>query len=99
MPLAKTTSAIRAVTEVLKARLQENTPLNVTIGRPEPPQNGAAAGARLNLFLYEVQFDANLKNVPLDDGQRPPIWLVLKYLMTAFEDDGNTTDTALAHEN
>lgn len=99
MPLAKTTSAIGGVTEAIKARLQEKTKLNVTVGRPEPPSGGGPAGARLNLFLYEVDFDANLKNVPLDEGQPPPLWLVLKYLLTAFEKDGNNSDSSLAHEN
>jgi len=99
VPLAKTTRAIGAVTEAIKARLQENTLLDVSVGRPEPPNGGGPAGARLNLFLYEVDFDANLKNVPLDEGQRPPLWLVLKYLMTAFAKDGNNSDSSEAHEN
>lgn len=72
--------------------------MDVTVGRPEPPVS-VPAGDRLNLFLYEIQFDASLKNVPLDEGQRPPLWLVLKYLLTAFDDDGKTSDTPGAYEN
>ena len=99
MSLVKTTAAIGAVTEAIQSRLQEVTPLHVSVGRPEPKAGGGPAGPRLNLFLYEVQFDGSLKNFPLDEGQRPPIWLVLKYLLTAFEDDGNTSDSIKAHVN
>jgi hypothetical protein len=98
MALADTTGAIGAVTEIIQERLQERTPLPVTVGRPEPPV-GAIAGSRLNIFLYEVQFDGSLKNHPLDEGQNPPLWLVLKYLLTAFEVDGTTSDSIKAHEN
>jgi uncharacterized protein DUF4255 len=41
--------------------------------------------------------DPNLKNMSLDQGQPPPIWLVLKYLVTAFDEDGKS-DTIPAHE-
>jgi hypothetical protein len=97
MALARSIGAIGAVTDALTLRLKERTTLDVTVGRPEPetPPNGG----RLNLFLYEIQFDASLKNVPLDDGQRPPLWLVLKFLMTAFDNDGKSTETLLAYEN
>jgi hypothetical protein len=99
MALAGSIGAIGAVTDVLTLRLKETTTpqLDVTVGRPEP--DTPPAGARLNLFLYEVQFDASLKNVPLDEGQRAPLWLVLKYLMTAFDDDGKSTETIRAYEN
>ncbi len=99
MALAASIGAIGAVTDVLVLRLKERTtpPLDVTVGRAEP--DSPPPGARLNLFLYEVQFDASLKNVPLDEGQRPPLWLVLKYLMTAFDDDGKSTETTLAYEH
>src|SRR6185503_21391686 len=99
MALAASIGAIGAVTDVLVLRLKERTtpPLDVTVGRPEP--DSPPPGARLNLFLYEVQFDASLKNVPLDEGQRTPLWLVLKYLMPAFDDDGKSTETTKAYEN
>lgn len=98
MALASSIGAIGAVTEVLALRLKERTTpsLNVTVGRPEPDL--PLEVTRLNLFLYEVQFDASLKNVPLDEGQRPPLWLVLKYLMTAFDGDGKS-ETTNAYEN
>ena len=98
MALANSVGAIAAVTEAVKTRLQERTSLDVTVGRPEPATNVAAA-KRLNIFLYELQFDGALKNVPLDEGQQPPLWLVLKYLLTAFEDDGKTSDSIKAYEN
>ena len=48
----------------------------------------------LNIFLYEIQYDANLKNTPLDEGQKPPLWLVLKYLLTAYSEGESDSDTA-----
>lgn len=98
MALADSVSAIGAVTDTLVERLGFRTKLQISVGRPEPPAQANAA-ARLNLFLYEVNFDASLKNIPLDEGQRPPLWLVLKYLLTAFEDDGVTSDSMAAHDN
>src|SRR5882762_1738007 len=88
MALADTGNAIGAVTDAISDRLKFSTGLHVSVGRPEP--DPSAAGKRLNLFLYETQFDGSLKNVPLDEGQRPPLWLVLKYLMTAFDDLKNS---------
>ena len=79
MALADTAKAIGAVTDAISQRLGTKTGLAVTVGRPEPTLP-VTSGDRLNLFLYEIQFDASLKNVSLDEGQRPPLWLVLKYL-------------------
>jgi Pvc16 N-terminal domain len=95
MALADTARAIGAITDALSQRLNDRSGLAVTVGRPEP--DPTAAGKRLNLFLYEAHFDESLKNVPLDDGQRPPLWLVLKYLMTAFDDLKNS-DSIQAYE-
>lgn len=98
MALANSTQAIGAVTKAIADRLKARTTLDVSVGRPEPPSS-TAAGKRLNLFLYEIQFDGCLKNVPLDEGQRPPLWLVLKYLLTGFDQDGKTTETFDAYDN
>jgi hypothetical protein len=98
MPLADSANAISAVTEVIVDRLRARTLLDVTVGRPEPGDSFVKA-ERLNVFLYEILFDGNLKNVPLDEGQRPPLWLVLKYLLTAFDDDGKTSDSPVAYEH
>lgn len=100
MTLSDTGKAIGAVTQVLHDGLINSLGQvirDVTVGRPEPPTN-QATNPRVNLFLYELRFDASLKNLPLDDGQAPPLWLVLKYLMTAFDKDGES-DTIEAHEH
>jgi len=105
MALIDTGRAIGAVTRLIQSRLVEALSVvptdaipiaKVSIGRPEPP---AAAGAerRLNLFLYQVEVDGHLRNLPLDEGQAPPLWLSLHYLLTAFDKDGES-DTIEAHE-
>ncbi|MCG8356846.1 MAG: DUF4255 domain-containing protein [Kiloniellales bacterium] len=99
MPLGNTGRAIGAVTQLLHDRLL-NAPsvvvTDITVGRPEPPLD-AQTVSRLNLFLYEVQFDGHLANVSLEEGQPPPLWLELRYLMTAFDSTGES-DTIEAHE-
>ncbi|MGI8520794.1 MAG: Pvc16 family protein [Actinomycetota bacterium] len=85
------------VTTLLKDRLLARAGVpNISVGRIEPENNAPAN--RINLFLYEAMFDPSLKNVPLDEGQIPPIWLVLKYLMTAF-DSKKDTDSEEAHRH
>jgi hypothetical protein len=96
MSLAETGKAIGKVTELLVNRLGSGTGLNILAGRPEPASGGSRSDT-LNLFLYDVEFDHTLRNQPLDEGQVPPLWLILKYLMTAFDEKGNS-DTAQAHE-
>lgn len=92
MPLADSSGAIGAVTQLLTFRLENRISHNVTVGRPEPPSTGTdgIANPRLNLFLYEAELDPHLKNTALDDGQEPPLWLVLRYLMTPFDDKGDS---------
>lgn len=92
MALADTGRAIGAVTRHLVQQLTTATGLSVNVGRPE---QGRSAGQRFNLFLYEIEFDPHLKNHALDEGLPPPLWLVLKYLITAF-DSGGDSDTAEA---
>ncbi|OAN36777.1 Pvc16 family protein [Mycolicibacterium iranicum] len=105
MALSDTGRAIGAVTRLLQSRLlaalsglaAPDIPVgDVTVSRPEPSVGGDPA-RKLNLFLYEVQLDGGLRSVALDEGQPPPIWLVLRYLMTAFDRDGES-DTIEAHE-
>ena len=100
MVLADTSQAIGAVAELLRQRLSNLTTHNVTIARPEPPStNGGGSSLtnpRLNLFLYETAFDGSLRNMALDEGRQPPLWLVLRFLMTAFDGDGKS-DTSGAH--
>ena len=98
MPLTDSSRAIGAVTGLLAQRIELLTGHNITIGRPEPP-NGNGAGIsnpRLNLFLYEAVFDGNLRNTPLDKGQEAPLWLVVRYVMTPFDEEGDS-DTADAY--
>jgi hypothetical protein len=102
MAIADTGRAIGKVTALLQSSLKSlltsryGLEIEVSVGRPEPSKD-AGAERRLNLFLYEAAFDGSLKNTPLDEGQQPPLWLVLKYLLTAFDDTGES-DTAQAHE-
>ncbi|MFM7471092.1 MAG: DUF4255 domain-containing protein [Nodosilinea sp.] len=97
MALAETGKAIGAVTQLLREHLLPPTvpEADVTVGRPEDAAT-SSQNPKLNLFLYEVQFDASLRNHALDYGQPFPIWLVLKYLLTAF-DTGGDSDSILAH--
>jgi len=103
MALADSGRAIGAVTQLLQSRLfgalgsLPQAPIQeVTVGRPEPKPT-AGTKPRLNLFLYEVEFDGHLMNVSLDAGQPAPAWLVLRYLMTAFDNEGES-DSTRAHE-
>jgi hypothetical protein len=101
MPLADTAKAIGAVSRLLRDHLDSELPgIEVTVERVEEAAAAAPsapAESTLNLFLYEALLEPNLKNVSLDQGQPPPIWLVLKYLMTAF-DEGGKSDSIPAHE-
>ena len=111
MALKETGKSISEVTELLRGYLETllrdrnisfgtvGGALDVGVGRPEPPKDNGQPSyqRRLNLFLYEAVFDPTLKNVPLDQGQPEPLWLVLKYLMTAFDEDENS-DSGKAYE-
>lgn len=101
MALANTGRAIGAVSQLLHDRLLDALTGfvdDVTVGRPEPPIQAQAQGRRrLNLFLYEIHLDEYLRNHPLDEGQDAPLWLVLKYLITAFDREGES-DSIPAHE-
>jgi hypothetical protein len=99
MALASTSRAIGAVTQTLRERLTSllgATVDQVTVGRPEPPA-GNILGSRLNLFLYEIHVDEYLRNLSLDEGQPAPLWLVLHYLITAFDENGES-DNIEAHD-
>ncbi|WBS00004.1 DUF4255 domain-containing protein [Pseudoduganella sp. SL102] len=95
MSLGDSLSAIGAVTRLLRERLAA-AGFGVTVGKPEDAASNDA-NAKVNLFLYETVFDPYLRNVPLHEGEPPPLWLVLRYLLTAFDADGRS-DTAAAHE-
>lgn len=95
MALADTSRAIGAVSLALKERIDSISGISVSLGRPSQP---ATTNPHLNLFLYEVSFDPYLKNTPLNDGEKPPLWVVLKYLLTAFE-AAEDSDSEKAHEH
>lgn len=98
MALADTGRAIGAVTRLLRDYLNDHPEVSassVTVGRPET--QAGVSGTKLNLFLYEIQFDGHLKNTSLDEGQAPPLWLALRYLLTAFDQPGES-DSIVAHE-
>src|SRR5262249_22080429 len=95
MALADTRQAIGAVSRLLVSRLVATGIVpNVTVGRTEP--SGTISNPRLNVFLYELTLDGSLRNTPLDEGQATPLWLVLRYLLTAFDKDG-ISDSTEAH--
>ena len=95
MALADTSRAIGAVSQALKERIDFFSGLSVSIGRPSET---SATNPHLNLFLYEISFDPFLKNTPLNEGEKPPLWMVLKYLLTAFE-AAEDSDSEKAHEH
>lgn len=96
MPIIDTGKAIGKVSALLKHWIAQRTGYHVEVGRAEPP-SAAAVDGRLNLFLYQVHFDASMKNIPLREDGPEPLWLVLRYLLTAFDKDGNS-ESADAHE-
>jgi Pvc16 N-terminal domain len=96
MSLAQSSLALGAVTSLITNRLNAFTKgTNVTATRPERARK-KGANPKLNVFLYETIFDASLRNFSLDAGRPAPLWLVLKYLLTAFDEDDDS-DTAKAH--
>lgn len=95
MALVDSKQAIGAVSNLLRTKLIDNTSgTPVDVGRPDTA--AATGGPKYNLFLYQVDVDGHLRNHSLDRGQPPPLWLVLRYLLTAF-DEGKESDSIDAH--
>ena len=95
MALADSRSAIGAVGQLLQAQLAARTSVGIiNVGRVEVAAN--SDGPKFNLFLYQVDIDGFLRNTRLDAGQRTPVWLALRYLLTAF-DTGRDSDSVEAH--
>ncbi len=97
MALSDTKAAIGQVGELLKSQLAapRTSANSVDVGRPEAA--AAGAGPKFNLFLYQVGVDGFMGNQSLDEGQPEPLWLVLHYLLTAFDID-KQSDSTKAHE-
>jgi hypothetical protein len=95
MSLSDSGRAIGAVTKLLREHLTRRG-FAVTVGKPEVAAL-TDASAKLNLFLYETGIDASLRNVQIDNALPTPLWITLRYLLTAF-DDGESSDSADAHE-
>jgi hypothetical protein len=93
MALADTTRAIGAVSSALKERIDAISTVTTFVARPS---DTSSTNPHLNLFLYEISFDPYLKNTPLNEGEKPPLWIVLKYLLTAFE-SATDSDSEDAH--
>jgi len=93
MALAHTIEAIGAVSSALKERIDAISHISTFIGRPS---DTSSTNPHLNLFLYEISFDPHLKNTPLNEGEKPPLWIVLKYLLTAFH-SASDSDSENAH--
>lgn len=99
MPLGDTGRAIGAVTKLLQAHLNRDGLAHgytAAVGTPGKAASDERINA-LNLFLYQIDFDASLRNVSLLPDQPPPLWLSLRYLLTAF-DAQSLSDSAEAHE-
>ncbi len=102
MALGDTGLAIGAVSRFLAAQLtaalSTQSPYFPTISIQRPQMDaGTVTQARLNLFLYEVQIDPAMRNIPLTPGRPTPLWVVLRYVMTAFDATGES-DTDLAQD-
>jgi hypothetical protein len=95
MAQADSHRAIGAVTRLLRDHLTRRG-FEVSVGKPEEAAD-ANGNAKLNLFLYELTVDGPMRNVSLEPGRPPPVWLVLRYLLTAF-DDTELSDSPAAHE-
>lgn len=96
MSLAESKKAIGEVSKILSTRLTSNTSVStVDVGSPESAAK--TAGPKYNIFLYHVEVDKEMRNHSLDNGQPPPLWLVLHYLLTAFDSD-KESDNIDAHE-
>jgi Pvc16 N-terminal domain len=104
MPLAQTGLAIGSVSRflagILTTSLWNVPPYNpkITVLRPQADTTaGTATQPRINLFLYEIEIDGPMRNIALTPGNLPPLWMVLRYLLTAFDGNGES-DTTDSHD-
>lgn len=104
MTLAQTGFAIGSVSRflagLLTTALWNAPPYNpkITVQRPQSDISpGTGTQPRINLFLYEVEIDSAMRNTSLTPGSQPPLWVTLRYVMTAFDGAGES-DTADSHD-
>lgn len=82
--------AIAAVTATLRSLLDAGLKVHVTA---RPLDKARKGGDQVNLFLYTTQIDGALRNqdmpgkVKPGETGRPPLPLILFYLLTAYSDD------------
>ena len=74
-----TYQAIAAVTKLIHNQLFK-AHLEIEVGAPREDLK-----EKLYLFLYETEFDPHLKNYSLSLRKSPVIWLILKYLLIAYD--------------
>ncbi len=96
MALVDSGRAIGAVTRLIREHLVRRG-FSVTVGKPEDAIEPGPQDAKLNLFLYETGIDPSLRNTSLVEGDPPPLWLQLRYMLTAF-DEGDVSDSSDAHD-
>jgi hypothetical protein len=89
MTLERSYQSISAVTSLIMNKLTSlsNGLLDIDIGIPKSNDL-----KKLKLFLYEVNFDPNMKNVSLKEGYPQPLWLILNYLLIAHDTVGNSPE-------
>lgn len=91
MSLTQTGLAVGSVSSFLVSLLSPALGgVSVTVQRPQANSSGTATSARLNLFLYEIEIDGAMRNISLTPGSQPPLWVVLRYLLTAFDEQGES---------
>ncbi len=104
MALATTGLAIGSVSRFLSGALTNalwNVPPynpKITVQRPQADiATTTATQPRINLFLYEMDVDGAMRNISLTPGSPAPLWVVLRYLVTAFDGMGES-DTPDSHD-
>ena len=91
--------AIAAVTATLRSLLVRGVGIPEVTARPLDNARRSATGNQLNLFLYQVLPDAALRNTDMPrrtkpgETGHPPLPLMLYYLLTAYSDDEDDTNS------
>lgn len=97
-----TFSGIRDVTSSLVRLLRSHMLSGAEVSTAPPDVVVQSARARVNLYLFHIDRNAPLSNVPRPSGnppQRQPLAVDLSYLLTAFPEREDELDAQLAAEN